>query len=563
MKYLICEKLEKSIILFPVSRDGRMINVRILADGITVAEQTLRISRKAEMNATFLLEDHRNKKIEVEVFDDKEIIEFPDIVSYVKVCDKEEEENNTGVLPEYIRPGIHYTCKKGFMNDPNGLLYYKDNYHMFYQWNPYGVSPGNTHWGHCVSRDLVHWEELPPAIEPDEEDGCIFSGSGVIDSQNTSGLKSGEEAPILLFYTATGYRFPPMKYYRNNFDDFFEKSGTAYTKQCIAYSIDGGKTFVKYEKNPILTQRTALNRDPKVVWDQDHECWIMILFLYGNQYQLFFSKNLLDWEDGQRIEMEDSAECPDLFCLPLDGQKNNMKWVLWGAPGNYQVGYFKDGNFVSETGIVKSSMLDHLKHSSRSPFGGYAAQTYFGILEGRVIQTCFITTDFFAAPFRSCMSLPVELELVSVHGQMRLRFLPPEELKLLRRRRWTITDHNVEGALIDAFSEEIFEMDLKATLEDEGRFILNIRGTLLVYDKKNETLITPKGSYPLPCSNNSLGLHIWVDRGSIELFSADGLVHIILAGILDVGNRDLSLVECRDASLSGHVWGLVDCIKWR
>ncbi|HHV11530.1 MAG TPA: glycoside hydrolase family 32 protein [Clostridiales bacterium] len=556
MKYLICEKLEKSVILFPVSQDGKMINVRILAAGVTVSEQTLRISKKAEMNAVFLIEDHKGEKIELEVFDGQETIEFPDIVSYVKLSDGPEGENNTNILSEYIRPGIHYTCRKGYMNDPNGLLCYKDTYHMFYQWNPYGVTPGNTHWGHCISRDLVHWEELPPAIEPDGEDGCIFSGSGVIDHQNTSGLKNGEEAPILLFYTATGYRFPAMKYYRNNFDDFFWSSGTPYTKQCIAYSIDGGKTFMKYEKNPVLTQRTVLNRDPKVVWDQDNECWIMILFLSGNQYQLFFSRNLLDWEDGQKIEMEDSAECPDLFCLPLDGQQNNRKWVLWGAPGNYQVGYFKDRRFISETGIVKSRILDHLKYGSRSPFGGYAAQTYSGTLKGRVIQTCFITTCFFAAPFRSCMSLPVELELASVHGQMRLKFLPPEELKSLRKKMWTVADCNREGAMLDAFSEEIFEMDLKATLGEDARFVLNIRGTLLIYDRRNETLITPKGSYRLSCGNNSLGLHIWVDRGSIELFSEDGLVYAILAGVWDAGNRDLALIECRDASLSGHVWAL-------
>ncbi len=555
MKYLLCEKLEHSVLLFPVSQDGNMVNVRILADGAVVTEQTLRISKKAEMNAVFSLEDHQNKRIEVEVFDDKELLAFPDIVSYIKLCNKG-EEGNTGALSEYLRPGIHYTCSRGYVNDPNGLLCYKGTYHMFYQWNPYGVTPGNTHWGHCISRDLVHWEELEPAIEPDEEDGCIFSGSGVIDYQNTSGLKNGEEAPILLFYTATGYRFPAMKYYRNNFDPFFWESETPYTKQCIAYSIDGGRTFIKYKRNPILTQRAVLNRDPKVVWDPDNECWIMILFLSGNQYQLFFSKNLLDWEDGQRIEIEDSAECPDLFCLPLDGQKDNKKWVLWGAPGNYQIGHFKDKTFVPETGIIKSGILNHLKHSSCTPFGGYAAQTYFGTPDGRIIQTCFITTDFFAAPFRSCMSLPVELGLVFADGQMQLSFLPAKELESLRKNKQTITDRSTEGILIDAFSEEIFELELNAALGNCGRFILNIRGTLLIYDRQKETLSTPKGSYYLPCSGGRLTLQVWVDRGSIELFSGDGLIYIILAGVWDVGNRDFSLIECRDASLNGHVWTL-------
>ncbi len=426
MKYLMSRYLEKPFLLFPVNRTAEMVNVRIYINEKVFKEATLRISKQAEMMAEFCLEEFIGEKVEIEFFDDLKSVEHPELIGLILNTETKEQMS---VYSDVVRPKFHYTSEQGFFNDPNGLLYYNENYHMFYQWNPYGVTAGNTSWGHCISKDCFHWEELEPAIVCDREDGCIFSGSGVVDDQNVSGLQEGEEPPILLFYTATGYRFPPLRYFRKNFDAFFWESEKKYTKQCIAFSTDGGKSFQKYKENPILEQICPLNRDPKVVWNEEIKKWIMILFLSEHSYQLFFSNNLLKWDKGQIIKTKESAECPDLFSLPVDGNPDKLKWVLWTAPENYQIGHFEDCTFVKESEII----CDKAVFAGRYASGYYAAQTFYGVPDHKVYQQFFVRTDFKGAPFSSCMSLPLELSLASVEGKLHLKSFPCKSVEKIRK----------------------------------------------------------------------------------------------------------------------------------
>ena len=219
---------------------------------------------------------------------------------------------------EVYRPQFHFTAKKNWLNDPNGLVYYQGEYHLFFQHNPSGINWANTIvWGHAVSSDMVNWKQLANAIEPDEL-GAIWSGSGVVDWDNTAGFQSGKEAAMVNIYTSAGKPFT----------------------QSIAYSNDRGRTWRKYEKNPVLGHIIGTNRDPKVIWHASSKRWVMALYLDGNNYALFSSPNLKQWTRLCDIQLPGSSECPDIFELSVDDDIENTKWVFWGANGNYIIGTF-------------------------------------------------------------------------------------------------------------------------------------------------------------------------------------------------------------------------------
>ena len=224
---------------------------------------------------------------------------------------------------EPLRGQFHFSSRRGWNNDPNGLVFYHGEYHLFYQHNPYGWGWGNMHWGHAVSRDLVHWQELGDALAPDPL-GPMFSGSAVVDWQNTSGFgKPGQPAQVLI-YTAAG---DP-------------------TVQCIAFSTDG-RNFAKFSGNPVVKQITGGNRDPKVIWHEPTKKWVMTFYVEQNgkhTIQFLTSPNLKDWT---RMSHTDGFfECPDFFELPVDGDAANRKWVLTAASSEYMVGTFDGTTFT-------------------------------------------------------------------------------------------------------------------------------------------------------------------------------------------------------------------------
>ncbi|MBO5725179.1 MAG: glycoside hydrolase family 32 protein [Lentisphaeria bacterium] len=212
------------------------------------------------------------------------------------------------------RPEYHFTAGRGWLNDPNGLVYHKGEYHLFFQHNPSDVAWGNIHWGHAVSRDLLHWEELGIALYPDPEkkDYC-YSGSAVMDPENCAGFRTGEEIPMLVFYTSTG------------------------RGECLAYSNDRGRTFTEYEGNPILCHR---GRDPKVIRFEAGNCWIMAVYEEVNHTAFYSSTDLKHWTFRSRIH--GFYECPELFEL-------SGKWVLMGGDVSYSIGRFDGETFEVET----------------------------------------------------------------------------------------------------------------------------------------------------------------------------------------------------------------------
>ncbi|MFC6604865.1 glycoside hydrolase family 32 protein [Ectobacillus funiculus] len=228
----------------------------------------------------------------------------------------------TELYKEKYRPQFHFSPEEKWMNDPNGMVFFNDEYHLFYQYHPFGTTWGPMHWGHAVSKDLIHWEQLPIALYPDEH-GAIFSGSAVVDWNNTSGFFDNQPG-LVAIYTSAGT---------------YPDSDRPRQRQSLAYSKDNGRTWVTYEGNPVLSDVNITDyRDPKVFWHDETNKWVMVLAT-GQSITIYTSPNLRDWEYGSEFENKAGShggvwECPDLFKLSVDGDENNQKWVMFLSLGD-------------------------------------------------------------------------------------------------------------------------------------------------------------------------------------------------------------------------------------
>ncbi len=325
------------------------------------------------------------------------------------------------------RQQAHYTPQIGWINDPNGMVYHNGEWHLFHQYNPMGSRWGNMSWGHAVSRDLVKWEYLPTALYPDEI-GAIFSGSCVIDKNNTAGF--GKDAMVAI-YTSAGRK----------------------QTQSIAYSTDNGRTFTKYDKNPVLTSEQADFRDPKVSWHEPTQRWIMPLAC-GNAMEFYSSPNLRDWHFESRFGEEYGGhegvwECPDLFELPY---KDGTKWVLicsvtkspdHGSSVQYFVGEFDGHTFKCDTPREYSDWLGYGRDN-------YAIVTWSNAPEGRTVALGWQNNwlygggeEFPTTDFRAYMSLPCELRLIEWEGRAKLVAQPVKEFSTYLQGIYTQNDIDV------------------------------------------------------------------------------------------------------------------------
>ncbi len=351
------------------------------------------------------------------------------------------------VYGEQHRPQFHFSPAKNWMNDPNGLVYYKGEYHLFYQYFPDSTIWGPMHWGHAVTSDLTHWQHLPIALFPDEN-GCIFSGSAVIDAQNTSGFaqKGSENAPMVAIFTY------------HNLD--WERAGRLDREsQGIAYSLDKGRTWTKYNKNPVIKNKGDVDfRDPKVFWHEPSKRWIMPLAV-GESLEIFNSPNLKDWTKVSEFGKTEGAhggvwECPDLFSLPTP---EGEKWVLLqnmgrgavngGSGTQYFVGHFDGVNFKNDNAPDKVLWLDYGADN-------YAGVTWGGNTDGRKIFIGWMSNwDDYAtkvptSTWRSAMTVPRTLQLKKTSEGFRLFQMPVIEAEKLRFREITLKNKIFSNNLI-------------------------------------------------------------------------------------------------------------------
>ncbi|MHC4625271.1 MAG: glycoside hydrolase family 32 protein [Planctomycetota bacterium] len=418
---------------------------------------------------------------------------------------------------EKYRPQFHFTAKKNWINDPNGLVYYKGEYHLFFQHNPFGVNWGNMTWAYAVSKDLIHWKQLPNAIEPDEL-GTIFSGSAVVDRNNTSGLRTGKEDVLVAFYTSAGKHAPIARPFT----------------QSIAYSNDRGRTWVKYENNPVIGHIRAENRDPKVIWHEPTRTWIMVLYLDGDDFMLLSSTDIRHWKPLQEIKLRGSDECPDFFELPVDGDASNTRWVFWGGDGRYMVGTFDGRRFTPQTGAIQSRV------------GTYsAAQTFSDVprSDGRRIQIGWTKGKFPAMPFNQQLSVPCQLTLRSFPEGIRLCRLPVREIEKLRGHRYTLPPTILELGrnVLSGISGELLEIQSEIELGDTDEVVFMLRGTPVVYFAKDKVLFCRDRKAGLSPVNGRIKLHMLVDRTCVEIFASEGRVSMFLSFPLDTNNTSVEL----------------------
>ncbi|MCY8868443.1 GH32 C-terminal domain-containing protein [Bacillus inaquosorum] len=451
------------------------------------------------------------------------------------------EAADSSYYDEDYRPQYHFTPEANWMNDPNGMVYYAGEYHLFYQYHPYGMQWGPMHWGHAVSKDLVTWKHLPVALYPDEK-GTIFSGSAVVDRNNTSGFQTGEEKPLVAIYTQ-------------------DREG--HQVQSIAYSNDKGRTWTKYAGNPVIPNPGKKDfRDPKVFWYEKEKKWVMLLAA-GDRILIYTSKNLKQWtyasEFGQGQGSHGGVwECPDLFELPVDGNPNQKKWVMQVSVGNgavsggsgmqYFVGDFDGTHFKNENPSDKVLWTDYGKDF-------YAAVSWSDIpsSDGRRLWLGWMSNwqyanDVPTSPWRSAASIPRELKLKTLTGGVRVVQTPVKELQTIRgtSKKWkNQTISPASQNVLAGLSGDAYELhaEFQVSPGSAPEFGFKVRTgenqfTKVGYDRKNTKLFVDRSesgnvtfnptfntgiqTAPLKPVNGNIKMRIFVDRSSVEVFGNDG-----------------------------------------
>ena len=441
---------------------------------------------------------------------------------------------------EQYRPQFHFSPPANWMNDPNGLVYYDGEYHLYYQYYPDSNVWGPMHWAHAISSDLVHWKHLPVALFPDSS-GYIFSGSAVIDWKNSAGLQTGKMPALVAVFTQHSEN--KLKQGRNDFQ-----------AQSVACSNDKGRTFRKYALNPVIKNPGERDfRDPKVRWDDHSQKWIMVLAA-GQKVEFYSSPNLLNWEYLSEFGIGEGShggvwECPDLFPLKI---MNEEKWVLFvsinpGAPNGgsgtqYFVGNFDGTKFTNDNPGNVSLWLDYGPDN-------YAGVTWSDIPaeDGRRIYIGWMSNWNYAqlvpsVKWRGAMTIPRQLELKNTDSGIRLFSTPVSELITLRKNEQKPDFKQNSSYKISGLNELIIKIDLKNTSSDNfGVIFSNSKQESLIlgFDKlQNQFYIdrtksgkttfskefSGKHFAPRIINDSLLEMRLFLDNSSLELFADGGSV---------------------------------------
>ena len=467
------------------------------------------------------------------------------VLSSVALDDK--IKGSETMYQEKLRPQFHFTSRRGWNNDTNGLVFYQGQYHLFYQHNPYGWNWGNMTWGHAVSRDMVCWTELPDALHPDEL-GTMFSGSAVVDWNNTSGLGAGGQTILVCIYTSAGGTNILSK-------------GKPFT-QSIAYSSDSGKTWTKYEHNPVLGHIAAENRDPKVIGYEKTSQWIMALYLDGNAYALYASGDLKNWKKICDVEMPGCSECPDFFPLSVDGDKNKMKWVFWAANGNYMLGDFDGSTFIRTSDIG----------SCYTGTCAYAGQTWSDIPadDGRRIHCAWLRQEMPGMPFNQMLTFPVELTLRMVGDELRIFANPVKEIETLHGDSYIFDQDNFaeNDGQLEKINSELLHIRSEFLTGAAGTCGFRINGVDVMYDAAAHELSCLNLKAKLVPVDNKIKLEILIDRTSIEIFANDGLVYMPVGHIMVDHDKSVKIIHTGDTKILNmevyelkSAWGKNQCLS--
>ena len=519
----------KKFLLLPVQENAPEGKVNIIVNNEFQLEQNINIRlarEKVDYYVPLDLSAYQGKSVSVDVTG----------MPSSSLCWKEIKLSDTfdSSNRETYRPVYHHTPMYGWMNDPNGMFYKDGVYHLYFQYNPYGSMWGNMTWGHSTSTDLTHWTYEGTAIVPDAW-GAIFSGSCVVDKDNTAGFGKGA---VVAFYTSA--KSTPWGDIQS---------------QSMAYSLDNGKTFIKYEHNPILTSTERDFRDPKVFWYAPGKHWVMMLAV-GQEMQIYSSGNLKVWKKESSFGAMQGAhggvwECPDLVEVAVEGSKEK-KWVLicnlnpggpfGGSAAQYFVGSFDGKKFVNES-PTQTKWLDWGKDN-------YATVTWSNAPAGRCIALGWMSNWQYAnsvptTQYRSANTLARDLTLYRVGGELYLKSKPSPEIKKARAEEKKIPTFEVKGnyevASLLADNKGAYEIEM--AIENKGTSkidfsLMNEKGekVAMYYDVVRKQFVMDRSAsgivgfsrdFPAvtvaPVRNtDQIHLRLFIDRSSVEAFGEEG-----------------------------------------
>ncbi|CAI6084494.1 Levanase [Paenibacillus sp. JJ-100] len=438
------------------------------------------------------------------------------------------------------RSTYHFSPKEKWMNDPNGMVFFKGEYHLFYQYHPYGNTWGPMHWGHAVTKDLFTWEELSVALAPDEH-GMIFSGSAVVDWNNTSGFFDEEPGLVAIF---THHLEVP--------------NDQPVQRQSIAYSKDNGRTWDKYKGNPVLQHESFVDfRDPKVFWHEQTKEWVMIIAC-GQSVCLYRSPNLKEWtlgsEFGAGIGSHDGVwECPDLFPLAVDGNNQHIKWVMLvsigadpafkeGSRTQYFTGEFDGSTFVPDEASHTVRWLDYGRDN-------YAGVSWSDIPadDGRRLFMGWMSNWMYANQtptegYRGVMTIARELSLETINGKITLVQRPARELELARRpilslqnvtvkeARTHLTNLQLESYEVDAkwISEQSVHFKLRSSANHQTVVGIDASRQEVYVDRERSGIVDfhehfgGRHTASIQSENGDHHLRMYIDSSSVEVFANGG-----------------------------------------
>ena len=483
------------------------------------------------------------------------------------------ETAQTKYYTEPYRPQFHFSPEEKWMNDPNGLVYHQGVYHLFYQYYPEDIVWGPMHWGHAVSKDLIHWEHKPIALYPDEH-GLIFSGSAVVDQNNTSGFGSTENPPLLAIYT-----YHLMK---------GEKAGrTDFQTQGIAYSLDNGDNWTKYEGNPVIGNEGIKDfRDPKVMWHEASKKWVMTL-VAGDHAKFYSSYDLKEWVLMSEFGKDKGAhggvwECPDLFKLKVE-DTNEEKWVLLisinpGAPNGGSGTQYFIGDFDGQTFTTDQNENRWVDWGTDN----YAGVTYNNTPNGDRIFIGWMSNWTYARDtptekWRSGMTLPRKLSLKKIAGDYRLFNYPveginaniPEKtdrtLVIAAETNQLITSDNFNQSEIRfTTSSKDFQLKFSNDANNELLFTMMGKDKVFFLDRSKSGIVDfqedfGKGIQQMPVPDLPDGeydVSIFIDWSSVEVFINNGH-YVMTSQIFPNGNyTDFTIENLGDSELSMKVFSI-------
>lgn len=416
-----------------------------------------------------------------------------------------------------LRPQFHFTSRQNWLNDPNGLVFDGEKYHLFFQHNPLATSWGNMTWGHAVSRNMVHWEQLDHALLPYRVDGrvgTIFSGTAVIDHHNSLGVQVGDKKTLCAFFTFASH----PKFY-----------------QAMAYSTDGGDSWKYWNEGRPIVENQGFDdgeRDPKVFWHEATQRWVMILWVQRSPgcIRIFTSRNLVDWEYASDLMRNWAFECIDLVFLPVDGDQENVRAVIYDASFDYEIGTFDGRVFHTEEGPYVAG-------------GGnfYAAQTFNDSPDGRTVQIGWMrggpdAASKYGLPFNQQLSFPCELALRATAEGLRLFVWPIQEIEELTRNTVTRRDEQLEegeNLLKGVRTLDLVDVEIEFQPQSAKEVVMEFPGVSITYNastarlsytgaSENGEVETVIAFERLAPRNGSVKLRILIDRLSLEIFAFGG-----------------------------------------